>query len=261
MRLIIKWLLKRLVFAAGGFYLSRMRSDMKDVLKHMKALGLRPKTVFDVGVANGTEDIYKAFPDSHFVLVEPLNEFEGYMESMTGKHDLEYIVAAASDEIGSLNINVHPDLCGTSLMKEVEGTEVDGVGRTVPTIRLDQFAIGKKLRAPFLIKVDVQGAELKVLDGASAILDQTEAIILEVSLFGFFVDGPQFSDVVAYMKGKGFVVYEIFDARNRPLDGALAQVDVMFVKEDGKLRKSHVYASESQRAKQNKELRQKMLGK
>jgi len=260
MRSLIKKSLKWVANAAGGFHLSRMRSDMDDVLRHLKSMGVNPKTVFDIGVADGTEDLYQAFPKSHFVLVEPLKEFEPYMLSMTEKYDLEYVVAAASDENGSLNINVHPDLCGTSLMKEVEGKIVDGEERTVPTIRLDEFVREKKLSPPFLIKIDVQGAELQVLAGASDILDQAAAIILEVSLFGFFVGGPQFSDVVAYMKEKGFVVYEILDARNRPLDGALAQVDMMFVKEDGELRKNHTYASESQRLNQNKKLRRKMLG-
>jgi len=261
MKSLIKKLLKWVAYAAGGFYLSRMRSDMDDVLRHLKSMGVNPKTVFDIGVADGTEDLYQAFPKSHFVLVEPLKEFEPYMLSMTEKYDLEYVVAAASDTEGSLAINVHPDLCGTSLMKEVEGKPVDGEERTVPTIRLDQFSTGKGLSGPFLIKIDVQGAELKVLDGATEILGQTEAIILEVSLFGFFVGGPQFIDVVNYMQQRGFVVYEIFDARNRPLDGALGQVDMLFVKEDGVLRKNHAYANGAQREAQTKQLQKKMVVK
>jgi hypothetical protein len=57
------------------------------------------------------------------------------------------------------------------------------------------------------------------------------------------------------MKQYSFVVYEIFDARTRPLDGALAQVDILFVREDGPLRKQHKYATEEQRSAQNKKIR------
>ena len=40
-------------------------------------------------------------------------------------------------------------------------------------------------------------------------------------------------DVVSYMKGKGFAIYEIFSGHNRPFDGARAQADIAFVKEKG----------------------------
>jgi hypothetical protein len=43
------------------------------------------------------------------------------------------------------------------------------------------------------------------------------------------------------MKDRGFVAYDLFGAHTRPLDGALAQVDIVFVKERGRFRQSHVY--------------------
>ena len=49
----------------------------------------------------------------------------------------------------------------------------------------------------YLIKVDVQGAELDVLRGAIETLNETELVILEVSMFEFMVNLPQFYDVVS----------------------------------------------------------------
>ncbi len=43
------------------------------------------------------------------------------------------------------------------------------------------------------------------------------------------------------MSGKGYRVYDILEGHNRPLDKALAQVDILFVKKDGILRISHKY--------------------
>ncbi len=258
MRGFIKALLKKTLKLAGGFYLSRMRSSMDEVLDQLKLLGIAPKTIFDVGVANGTEDMYQAFPNSHFVLIEPLKEFEGDLERIRAQYHVDYVVAAASDQEGVTTFYVHPDLCGSSLLQETEGKHVDGEARNVPTIRLDHYAEKHDLQPPYLIKIDVQGGELKVLAGAEGLLQDTDAVILEVSLFGFFVDGPQFSDVVSTMKSYGFVVYEIFDARNRPFDGALAQVDMLFVREDSPLRRHHVYANKDQREAQNKKIRRMM---
>jgi hypothetical protein len=45
------------------------------------------------------------------------------------------------------------------------------------------------------------------------------------------------------MKDRGFVVYDICGFVQRPLDGALAQVDLAFVKENGHFRKCHDYAA------------------
>ena len=49
------------------------------------------------------------------------------------------------------------------------------------------------------------------------------------------------------MKDRSFVVYDIIGCNYRPYDGALAQVDLVFVKEDGRFRKYHYYATEKQR--------------
>ncbi len=110
----------------------------------------------------------------------------------------------------------------------------------------------KELDGPFLIKVDVQGAELDVLMGATKTLSNTEYVILEISFFRFFTGGPQVFDVIRFMKEWGFVPYDIFDYQYRLLDGALSQVDMAFVKETSRFRKFHFYAKRNQREAQNK---------
>ena len=66
------------------------------------------------------------------------------------------------------------------------------------------------------MKVDVQGAEVQVLNGASRTLQTTEAVILEVTLFGTMIGGPQLYDVVSRMNELGFVVYDVYGFLYRP---------------------------------------------
>ena len=75
-------------------------------------------------------------------------------------------------------------------------------------VTIDDLCAERKLDGPYLLKVDVQVAELQVLAGASRMLRQTEAVILETTLFGTMVGGPQVWDVMAWMKRTGFVVYD-----------------------------------------------------
>ena len=93
----------------------------------------------------------------------------------------------------------------------------------------------------------MQGNELDVVASADGIITEIQTIILEVSLFEAMVGAPQFADVVAAMKKRGFSAYDIFGGRNRPLDSALAQIDIAFVRENGLLRQTHAYASPEQR--------------
>lgn len=247
---IAKMLFKKVLRQAGiGVYNVRryQRHTMAEVLAHLKALAFSPRTVIDVGVAYGTRDLYEAFPESEFLLIEPLAEYQSVLEKISGKYRAQYEIAAAGARPGRLEIHVHPDLSGSSLLKESEEGDVNGTPRVVPVVTLDEACGQRGLGGPYLLKIDTQGAELLVLEGAKKILPETEVIILEVSFFQFYQNGPLFHEVIGWMKEHGMVAYDMFGGQNRPLDRALAQVDMVFVKENGFLRALHHYATPAQR--------------
>ncbi|HEY9848968.1 MAG TPA: FkbM family methyltransferase [Leptolyngbyaceae cyanobacterium] len=228
------------------------RQTLLGSLQNIKKLGFEPKTVIDVGAAAGTFQLYETFPNAKHILIEPLEENKPYLEKIVSQYkDCEYLIAVATKTPGTAVLNVHPDLEGSSLYLECEDSNVNGSPRTVPAIALDDICLDRNYQSPYLIKIDVQGAELDVLAGATEILKQTEYVILEVVLFEFFKNGPQFYDTIDFMKQRGFVVYDILDYWYRPLDNAMSQVDIAFVKESGQFRKYHFYATKEQREVQN----------
>ena len=223
------------------------RRTMAGMLANVAQLGFLPSVVIDVGVAKGTFALYETFPNAHHLLLEPLEEFEEDIRSILKKYKGSYVFAAASSETGNIEINVHTNhLEGSSFYKETMGSEYNGVPRTVESVRIDDLIKERQIKGPYLIKIDVQGAEFDVLGGAIETLNVTELVILEVSMFQFMINSPQFYDVVVYMKNLGFVVYDIFGEHYRPLDGALGQIDMAFVKEDGIFRTDHAYATSEQ---------------
>jgi len=228
------------------------RYSMLGALIHIKKIGFSPKTVIDVGVATGTHALYTTFPSSKHILIEPLEEFKPYLVNITKTiPNSEYIIAATTRESGSVTINVHPDLSGSSIYFEDEDSNVNGVPRVVTAITLDELCRVNKLKPPYLIKIDVQGSELDALKGGIKTLQGAEYIILETVLFEFFKDGPQIFDIFEFMKEQGFVCYDIFDPGYRLFDGAMSQVDIAFVKESGQFRSYHFYATREQREIQN----------
>ena len=181
----LKNLLKR-GFDALGYEVRRkitQRTNMAEVLEHMKVMGLAPKTVIDVGVAHGTFELYDAFPKSMHLLIEPLEEFKNSLDDICRKFKAQYVLAAATDKPGAVIFNVHNILTGSTMFREVEGSHVDGVQREVPSVKIDDVCKEKNLSGPFILKLDIHGSELLALDGARKVLEDTELVILEVHMF------------------------------------------------------------------------------
>lgn len=230
------------------------RNSMLGALSQIRnSCNFSPRTIIDIGAAFGdwSKLCLKIFPDARYFLFEPLEEFAGVLKRFADEFEnVIYFGVAAGSHKGDIVINVHKDLVGSSALKETEGPFVDGQPREVPVVTLDEAV--KDSSGPYLIKIDVQGAELEVLAGAEKILQDTEYIILEVSLFQSIINGPQLFDVINFMKEKGFVVYDIISLLYRPIDQALSQVDMAFVKENGIFRKEHRYCTPEQREEQNR---------
>lgn len=221
-----------------------LRTTIAESYTLLYELGFRPEIVVDVGVAKGTKELYYAFPDSFFLLIEPLKEFEPDLKRILQQYQGSYVLAAAGSGSDRVTFNVHKDhLEGSSQYKEAMGAVADGYEITVPIIRIDDIIEEKKLTGSTLIKIDAQGAEVEVLNGAKKALLETEVVVLEVSMFEFLKGAPQFFDVVLYMKNHGFVAYDIIKGWNRPLDNALGQIDIVFVKENGRFRQNHSYST------------------
>lgn len=224
-----------------------LRSEMTEAMQHLSDLGYNPDVIIDVGTANGTAPLLEVFPNAKFLFIEPLSEFAPDIQKLLSKYNGKYIAAAAGASRGKVVFNVHPDKVGSSLLNEVDGANADGISREIEMIMLDDLQSEIRDAKDILLKIDVQGAELEVLKGAKQLAQKCGVIVLEVSLFKFHVTGAEFNDVIIFMKNIGFVPYDIFGGHNRPLDFALAQKDILFVKEDGFFRKAHNWATEEQR--------------
>jgi FkbM family methyltransferase len=255
------------MFALAGFEIRRAapgtsssihRESVLHTLELARSMGFVPRTVIDVGAAYGsfTRLCRTVFPEARYLLLEPLEEYRPLLELVKqSSGSVDYMIAAASAHEGDITINVHPDLVGSSLYREVEtGTGVNGVTRIVRSVSLDRLTAQTKVSGPCLLKIDVQGAELDVLEGAERTLSDCGLVVLEVSFFRFFEDGPECTEVLAYMKARGFVPYDIVGRQYRPLDGALSQADIAFVKDDGLFRRQHFYATAGQREAQDRQM-------
>lgn len=233
------------IFNYLGYNITKKKNDRPNLdgfLKHVTSTGFEPETIVDVGVGRGTPELYQAFPEAYYIFVEPIEEFRPILEQLTKRYNGEYHLAAAGSESGSAQINMRShDLEGSSIFKHRRESAKYLNPREVDKIKIDDLVADD--RQIDILKVDTQGAELEILNGARSTLNNTELVILEVQLYSFSEDMPVFYDVIEFMNEENFAVYDFFGGYNRPLDNALAAIDVAFVKQDGLLGDKHTYSS------------------
>jgi hypothetical protein len=77
---------------------------------------------------------------------------------------------------------------------------------TVKTNTLSNFCEKNQIDQIHFAHIDVQGAELMVLEGASNFIDRINMIWLEAELVELYKSQPLKDSVVNFLKSKGFVV-------------------------------------------------------
>ena len=80
-----------------------------------------------------------------------------------------------------------------------------------------------------LVKIDCQGAEIPILQGASDFYDNIDFIILEIPFFGQYNENvPSFAEHIAFMDKIGFVVFEFLESHI--VNNFTIQVDILFIR-------------------------------
>lgn len=205
--------------------------DMGKRLEHMANLGFQPRTVVDVGAAEGTWSRMAArlWPNASLIGFEPNRRNEAELERARRE------LPAFSYHLCFLGAVPGPVTYAdrgtqTSLYADVPGTDVAEM-RT-----LDGCFEEGLFPQPQLLKLDVQGYELQVLEGAQRVLSGCEAVLAEVSFYRFHPEMPTADEVIAYLKERGFVIYDTMGLLRLPEDDALGHMDFMFVRADHPLR-------------------------
>lgn len=199
------------------------------------ARACRPRTVIDVGVGFGTLPLYEAFPAAKFFLVEPLREYDAAIADIARRFDctVHHVGLGRAPGMRDLHVDLK-DPQRSSVQPRTPLTESGNPieARRITVTTLDVlFAEGQHLEAPVLLKIDVEGQELDVLEGATRVLQTTEAVIAEVSVGRRFLDGYRFEDLVVFMRDHGFRVHDFLTMIYGPDELTPRYTDVLFVRE------------------------------
>ena len=210
-------------------------------LARMKEQSFNPSIVIDVGAAHGnwTTSCRRIFPDARFIMLEPLPDYEGELAELANRGRIRYIRVAAGRKAEERRLLVSDDPEGSSFLPASSRTDsYFKRSVTVSVAPLDSLDIPDETS---LLKLDVQGYELEVLAGADRVLRQVEVIVAECSLYSFQQDIPLIHEVIQYLVGLGFRLYDVAD-EIRLSSGTLAQIDLIFVASRSQLLESRQWA-------------------
>jgi FkbM family methyltransferase len=211
----------------------------RHAVQALRRHGFEPRTIFDVGVGFGTWGLYRAFPDAFYHLVDPTPESLPYMEKLARRLRGQVHAVALGDHDGEAKLEIRADIQGSTLLEEVGERDFLRFER-VPMRRFDRLFTN--FARPALAKIDVQGAELMVLHGMTDALREIDALIVETSTIATVKGGAEIGAVIEFLGEHGFVVADIIGLKRRPLDGATAQLDLLFVPETAAIRADRRWA-------------------
>jgi len=96
------------------------------------------------------------------------------------------------------------------------------------SVRLASFCAQHGIGHVDLLKLDVQGAERRVLDGAEQLLQATDNIVLEIMFFDYYEHQSSFLEIESVLYPAGFRLFSISDISNNPMNGRTDWVEVIY---------------------------------
>lgn len=174
-------------------------------------------TLVDVGSAGGLHSRWRPFRSVlSAILFDPR---EADASGSFGPGQTRTYPVALSDQAGDAVLHItalpnmssflqpDPDVFKRYRKKAAHAQVVQS--EKVPVDRLDALAAADGFQ-PNVLKVDTQGSELMVLEGAKESLKSVLLAEIEVSFFQRYVGQPVFADIESWMKQQGFELIELY---------------------------------------------------
>lgn len=190
-------------------------------------------SVIDIGAQTGTYFLMSEFKNAKHYLFEPVHIYHDILKTNYEKAGISYELFdyAVSDSSGimyqhwlsiDLSGNVThsqllpqkcPEWFGEKLVKIVE-TKV---------ITLDEWAQNKKVEEPYLVKIDVDGIEEKIIDGGAETLKNATLVIIEAGI-------PSLVTRAQKLQNLGLILFDICDLCY--YFEQFSQCDLVFINKD-----------------------------
>jgi len=192
-----------------------------NLYRRLKNHGVKINNAIDVGCYKGswTTKLKLIYPDANCYLIDPNHKFKEKLEIL-GTFYQEIVGEKLEEREFNFSQNDLADT-GNSLYDENSNAKFKKEKVTVKPLK--DIVPNQTYE---VIKMDVQGAELEIIEGSLDLFKQTKFVQLECPVHHNNVGAPLFEHYINYMANCNF---KVFDVDSFFINGKLMAIDFLFV--------------------------------
>lgn len=220
----------------------RLTDTDRERFRHLRRLGLELVHFFDVGASIGrwSSRVSQDFPHGTFNLFEPLIdhsvEYRKKMETTLARHPgFRLHKVALGSECKRTMMFLYPENLVGSTALPLGTTPVGAREVQIDMLTIDYVIEEFRLPIPQVIKMDTQGCELSILQGAAKSLPKVEVLLLECWLTrAYGPSTPLLLEVADWLRQFDFHLWDLGNAW-RDSAGVLVAQDCLFLNARSKI--------------------------
>ena len=244
MNIHIKHIVKKILYKLGWdlYRFEPSSSPQMQISTFLKRKNIN--VIFDVGANIGqfAKDLRSAGYNDQIVSFEPLSSAYAKLLKIS-KKDKKWLLherGAIGNRNEGITINVSKNSVSSSVLPIKDShlsaapTSVFISKEKVPMFKLD--SISKRYlkdSSKLFIKIDTQGYEWEVLDGARHTISRAIGIICELSLVPLYNNQHLWREIIDRLEKEGFILWALQKGLTDPKTGQSLQMDAIFVRKDG----------------------------
>ncbi len=175
-----------------------------NLYRRLKENGIRFNNIIDVGCYKGswTSKLKLIYPDANYYLIDPNDKYKEKLEIL-GTFYQEVVGQQKEEREFNFSKNELEET-GNSLYDENSNIEFNK--KTIMVKPLKDIVPDQTYD---LIKMDVQGAELEIIEGSLELFQKTKFVQLECPVHHNNKGAPEFEHYINYMANSNFKVFDI----------------------------------------------------
>ena len=223
-----------------GFELRRFSVEQSENARFISMLRTHNvNLIFDVGANAGQFGVLlrKIGFDGKIISFEPLSDAREILLNIS-KNDPQWQIAlqtAIGEENGEIEIQIAGNSQSSSVLDMLDthvraAPDSKYIGKEKVALRtLDSIALDyMDSNSIAFIKIDTQGYETQVMNGAKKLMSQIVGLQVEISLVPLYKGQCLFDEMLKKLKNDGFELWSIYPVFSNPNTAQLLQVDATF---------------------------------
>lgn len=202
------------------------------LLTSLKDMGMMPSHIVDIGANHGgwSRTALSIFPNVYLSIFEPQERLGEYLVDLECNPNVKIHYKGVGDLNGTAPFTFHDrdDSCSYIYNTE-DALERGFIQSEIEICKLDTVMKNCEFGAANIVKIDAEGLDLQVLDGAAETLRETEIVLVEAS-----VSNPDYPNsaltVIQKMDLLGFRLFDLTDLNRTPNRKLLWLIEAVFVR-------------------------------